>query len=225
MATKAKATKKEAKKRILVRTPVGQISFPNLVKPDVGREYSDNKYKMDLLFDKATWKEEGKDLRVAVIKTAQEFFGNPKITKLSDFKHPFKDGDDKDPEKASSKAYAGKMYVTLKTEYKPSIMKADGKTEMTEKEVEAIKGGDWARAVVSIYGYSQSGGGITLGLQLVQFWKEGESFGGGSKAASVALLSELQVDLDDVDMGEDEEEDEVEAADDDEEDEVSNVKL
>lgn len=223
MANTATVKKGDKPKRTLIATPKGRISFPFLVKPDVGREFSDDKYKLDLLFPKATWKEEGKDLRIAIIKEAQKYFGDPNIKSLSHIpKNPIKDGDDKDPEKPSSKAYKDHYYVQLKTEFKPTIVKPDGKTHMSEAEVEKIKGGDYARCVVSVFGYKKGPNtGISLGLQLVQFWKEGEAFGGGSKAASMELLSQLEINLEDVDMGDDVE-DEVG---DDSTDDVENVRL
>lgn len=229
MAVKKKpATAKKAAtkpQKVLVRTSCGQISFPFFAKPDTGREFSDDRYKLDLLFKKSTWKEEGKELRLAIIREAQRFFEDPDIKSLGQIpKHPIKDGDEKDPEKPASKAYAGCYYIHLKSDYKPTVLKPDGKTEMTAEEIESIKGGDYARCVASVYGYSKGpNSGVGMGLQLVQFWKEGEAFGGGSKAASMELLSELEIDLDDVELGEGEEEEE--ESEEDEEEEVSNVRL
>ena len=193
------------KKKNLIATPVGRLNFVYLTDPDVGREYSDDKFKVDLLFPKETWKEEGKELKKAVIKTAQAHFGDTGITKLSHLSHhPFKDGDDKNPDSPSSKPYVGHMYITAKSDFKPMVVKPDGKTVMSDEEVAKVKSGDYARLVVAPYGYNQQGGGITLGLNVVQFYKEGEALGGAGNAAAMELLSELEVDLGDVDLDDDE---------------------
>jgi hypothetical protein len=216
--------KKDAKKKTRIVSPIGMLSFINIATPDVGREFSKGEYKFDLLFPKKTWKEDGKELRTTIILEARKFYGDPNIKSLSQIPyHPIKDGDEKDPEKASSKAYKDMMYVVLRSKYKPEVYKPDGKTMMTPEEVEAVKAGDFARAVMSIWGFKKGNKtGISCGLDgIIQFYKEGKALGGAGKAASVALLSELEVDLDDIDLGEDVGEEEEE----DSEEDVANVRL
>lgn len=194
--------KKKGKKHPLILTPLGRFNFVYLDKVDSGREFSDDKYKVDILFDKKTWPEDGKELRTTALKVIRKFVEDDKA-KLSDFAHPFKDGDEKDMTKESNKAYAGHYYITPKSEYQPKVFKPDGKTEMTPEEVSRIKSGDYGRAVVAVYAYSQ-GPGVTLGLNLVQFHKEGPALGGSGTSASMALLNELHVELEDPEDDDDE---------------------
>lgn len=192
-----KTNKVEAKKKVeLVITPVGRMNYVWLSKPDTGREYSDEKYKFDLIFNKDKWKEEGKALRVAVIQEARKFFNNPSIKSLSEFRHPFKDGDEKE---SKDGAYKNTIYITVKSKFQPKVLGPD-KKELAAPDVEKIKSGDYARAVVAVIPYPHKGGGISLALNVVQFARVGEPIGGGAAAASINLLDELDVDLDNVDL-------------------------
>ena len=188
---------KQKKKRYKVVTPIGRLSYPYLATPDQGREYSDDKYKTDILFPKDTFKEEGAKLRKACILCARDFFDNQTMT-LKSFKHPIKDGDEKDMTKESNKHYANCYYITAKTDRKPMVLDARRK-EMSAEDIAQLKGGDYARVVLSIFGYPHKGGGVSAGLQVVQFAKEGEAFGGDGRQADLALLDDLEVELDSVD--------------------------
>lgn len=190
------ATKKKVK---LATTPIGVLNYLYLTKPDTGREYSDNKYKFDLLFNKDRWQEEGKPLRQIVIMEAREFFGNPNIKSIKEFKNPFKDGDEKDMEKEASKPYANHIYITVKSKFKPKVLGPDKKA-LSDEQIESLKSGDYGRAVVAVIGYKQKGGGITLALNVLQFARAGKAIGGGASAASIELLDELEIELDDVDL-------------------------
>jgi len=175
-------------------TPIGRINWPFLVEPDLGRQYSDGKFKADIFWDAGEFKEAGKELRQAVLKVGRDFFKDDSL-KLTDFKNPFKKGDDKE----NPGALAGTIYMTAKSKNRPTVLGAN-KTEWDLEKIRSLKSGDHVRFVVSVFPYSQSGGGVSVGLNAVQFAYEGESIGGGS-AASVALLDEIKVELDDIDEG------------------------
>lgn len=183
--------------KVRVLTPIGRILYPHLLEPHSQGQYPTNKFQCDILFDKSQWEAEGKAARIAVLKAGRAFFGNPKAN-LSDFKNPFKDGDDKEQE-----LWHGSIYMTPRSQFKPRVVGPDMK-DFSDERIRLIKGGDYVRLVLSIYPYSQQGGGITCGLEVVQFAKEGEAIGGG-RGASLELLSEIEVDLEDPSEADDEE--------------------
>lgn len=185
MATDAKP------KRAVLGTPLGRLSYPFLDKRDEGRQYSDNKFKTDLLIPKDVWKKEGKALTEAVLAVAKEHYG--KAMKLKDFKHPFKDMD-LDPD--CSENEKGHIMIRAKAINAPIVVGPD-KKPLSPERVQALKGGDYAKLAVVPFPYSQQGGGVSLGLNAVQFAREGEAFGQG-RTASIEVFEEMEVTTDDL---------------------------
>lgn len=162
-------------------TPAGRISFPFIAAPDTGREYSDNKYKTDLLIRKEAFKEHGKALTDAVIEVGKAYFGD-KFTLKGKWKTPFKDTDTDD--KIVNEAMKNCILVRAKASKQPDVIgprkNSDGKFPiLSPEEIQALKGGDWCVLNVTVFPYDQSGGGIALGLNAVQFWKTDTGFGQG----------------------------------------------
>lgn len=179
--------KKALKKTIAL--PLGRISYPFLAKADEGREYSDGAWKFDYLVPSETWKKEGKRVTEAILEVARDLTGNPKLKYEEIKKHPIKDLS-LDP-KVDPKM---KDYVMMRCKNKnnqPLIVDIN-KKEMSQEAITKIKGGDWCEAIVTVYSYSQSGGGVTFGLDVVRFVKEGESFGSGA-AKHLGLLDDIEV--------------------------------
>ncbi len=185
----AAGTAKIKKESLRCVTPVGKLVFPYLAEPDSGRQYSDDKFKTDILFPKETWQEAGKELRQTVLKAAQAFYGKP--MKFAEFAHPFKDGDTKPQD-----YYKGNYYITAKSQFLTTVVGAD-KKEFSLDRIKRIKGGDFARLVVSVYPYTQGEGGITCGLEVVQFSHEGDALSGG-RSVSLNMLDDLEVELEDL---------------------------
>ena len=208
----ASAPKRGKKFVIRIKTPVGRISYPHIAQADEGRPNSDGKFHFDLIFDKETWTTDpdAKDLRAAVLAVARETFGNPRL-KFGEFKSPFKDGNTK-----PGAEYADCTFITPKSKYKPKVI-GPNKLLWDDTRIAAIKGGDYARAIVSVFYYDNKGGGITCGLEMIQFHREGEALG-RSVQALIDSLDELEVPLDDVSA---EEAGEVEAAEDDDDDDAT----
>lgn len=201
--------KKKIKKvpnKIKVLTPPGTLSYPHLASPDEGKTNSDGKYKTDLLIKKADWKEKGKELRQAVLKVGRRHFGDENL-QLKDFANPFKDTDALENYSENDRT-KGCILLRAKTEYVPSVIGPD-KEELSEEDIAKIKGGDTARLVVEVYPYDNDEGGVTVGLNLVQFIQTGKALGQGN-AAALALVDEIDpddMDIDDPDT-DDEDEDE-----------------
>jgi hypothetical protein len=189
---------------IQCKTPFGRLSFPYLDKPDVGRTYSNGKYKSDLFISKQDMNSpEGKQMVEAVLKVAREYFQNPSIT-LQQFKHPFKDVDAMAEEsrlKLPEAVRTGHILIRCNSKNQPPVLGPD-KKELTAEEVSKVKGGDWARFVVGAFPYHQQGGGVTFGLNVVQFKQKGEAFGQGV-ATSINMLDEIEVTPDDLDVSSD----------------------
>lgn len=186
--------------RATAYTPKGIISYPFLVAPDTGRQYSSNKYTCDFFIKKDVFKKEGKPIVEAILEAAKAFYGKP--VKMSEFTHPLKDcaGDEDLPEILRD-CYKIRAKSVLKPEIVGPRKENNAWKPLTEEQVKAIKGGDIVRLVINFYPYKQSGGGIAAGLQLVQFIQEGEALGQG-KAATLAILEDNEVDSDEVSMDE-----------------------
>jgi hypothetical protein len=192
------ATAKTNKKpRITLWTPPLQFSYPYFVNPDQGRQYSDNKYKSDGLITKAIFKEKGKALQDAVLSVGKEYFGETFKLKNSKFKTPFKDTDTDD--KIENEAMKNCIMIRAKSDKAPLFIGprkgSDGKfVHLTPQQIANLKGGDWGLLNITVFPYDQQGGGVTFGLNAVQFWKEGEGFGQGrSKLLETAEELEAEV--------------------------------
>lgn len=179
---------KTEEKKELVRTSRGTISFPYLVKADEGRQYSDGKFKADLMIPLETFKKEGKAMVDAILAVAEAHFG--KKLGMTEFKHPLKNlaNDEDVPER-----FRNCMMLRAKSQFKPSVYApnfVNGKpVELPDVEIAKIKGGDIVRFIVNFYAYEQSGGGVAAGLQGVQFVKVGDAIGQG-KTREISLLED-----------------------------------
>ena len=205
----AKAAKE---KHPVVVTAVGILSFPWITKPDVGRTYSDGKFKTDLFIRKEDFM---KDLTLynTTLSVGRKHFGQPKWG-IKDFANPIKDVElmpladrDKLPELLRS----GFIRIRAKSQFAPTVygpVISKGNAELSAEEAAAIKGGDFARLVVAVYPYDQKEGGVTFGLNALQYWRKGESLGQG-KGAALGLLSDFEVTMDDIPAEDDAEDKEV----------------
>lgn len=205
MVKKVKKTKKtiDDKKRKVV-TPPGFLSFPYLLEPDTGRQYSDDKFHVDFFMSAEDFKNhpDGKKLRQAVLEVGREHFGDDDL-ELSDFTHPFNKIKDNDNDRLNNC-----IKIRPKSDFAPTVCGPD-KEPLSEKQIRAIKGGDYARLVVVVYPYTHGDGGVTLGLNLVQYQQPGEALGSGA-AADLAMIDEMEVEMEDVEE-EEEEDEEVES--------------
>jgi len=183
------AKKADKKNRYGDRLITGEarLSFSHLDTPDSGGQYSDDKYKADLLFG------DPKDPNMQSLiagckKLAKEYFGTDST---KDIKYPWKPSD-----KYAAKGYggyeAGNYHITAKSTQKPrlkDVNKVDiegsvfyggcvvranltpGVYEKTENQT-IVENGERREEEVMIKG-------ITIYLNAMQFVKDGERFGGG----------------------------------------------
>ena len=180
----------------VVITPLGFISYPYLARPDVGRPNSSGKYTAQLFISKEDMKASGMKLLAAVLAKGRELKG-PNAT-LKDFKHTIYDVDNLPADKKAKlpeSVRTGFIQINCASARAP-VVKDAKQNILSAADIERIGGGDVCRFVVAAYTYKQQGGGVALGLNIVQFKEKGPvSFGGG--ASGVELLSDLEVKMED----------------------------
>jgi hypothetical protein len=172
----------------LVLTPLGFISYPRLDKPGG----DGNKYSASLFIEKEKFKTEGQALLKAVLMVGQSKKGANAT--LRDFKHTIYDVDNLPADKRAKLpevVRSGYIQINTASTTQPVVKDALQKV-MSPVEITKIAGGDVCRFVVRAYWYDRNGGGVGLGLNVVQYKEPGPvKFGGGS--AGVELLSNLEV--------------------------------
>lgn len=185
-------TEKKAKSSIAL--PMGRLSYPYLLAPDTGREYSTGKYSLDLMIDKATWERDSKPFRELLLRTARVYHNKP-AAKLSDFRVPFRDMDASDKTPESKKGMIG---VRVKSPSQPALV--DGKKNpLTPEQAKALLvEGAYVNVQVTVAGYKQKPDGVTAFLDAVQFVKPGESFGEGGRELLFGEISDIEVGADSV---------------------------
>lgn len=192
-------------------TGKGFASFPYLAAPDTGRPQSCNKYSLDIFVAKPDFKISGPALLEAVLRIGRAGKGDPKAI-LKDFKLPFTDVDklsDEKKAKLPEQVRSGFMLIKARSKNQPLITgpkKIDGRwAALNPDEVKTITGGDICNMVVGPFWYSQQGGGVAFGLNIVQFIQKGKPFGGQGVAQSLEQLHEMEVTAEDaaVDAGSD----------------------
>ena len=160
-----------------IKTPVGRVSYPNLLKPklnDMNPATPKMEYSVDLLFSKDT---DISVIKAAVDKAIAEKWG---AKKPADLINPIKDGDVKvDKNGEPVEAYANCFYITLKNTRKPNVVDANVQPIMSEEE---IYGGCYGRASFTAYAYPKlpdprKKRGVSLSLVNFQKVKDGEPFG------------------------------------------------
>lgn len=199
----------DKKPQVILWTPVGMFSYPYFSKPDVGRQQSDGQYKTDLFIPKTVFKEHGKELQEAVLKVGRDTHGKDFSLKNPKFRIPFKDTDTDD--EVTNERQKNCIFIRAKAGKKDSDKnrpvtilgprKVDGKFPiLTEKEILAIKGGDWGRLNVAVFAYSGNKliqPGVTFALRGVQFARADEGFGQGA-GQLLETVTELENETDDI---------------------------
>lgn len=177
----------EKKIKAKIVLPLGRLSYPYLTSPDTGREYSTNKYSLDLMIDKAVWEKDSKPFRELLLKVARSYHNKP-AAKLSEFRLPFRDMDASEKCPESKKGMIG---VRAKSGTKPALVDAK-KNELTDEMAkELLVQGAYVYVAVAVAGYKQMPAGVTCFLDAVQYVKSGESFGEGG-GSGVDMFGEVQ---------------------------------
>lgn len=77
--------------------------------------------------------------------------------------------------------YEGMNYIRASNKTRPTILDRD-KTPLVEADGRPYSG-CYGNVSIDIYGYDNSGAGIAAGLRGIQFFRDGDSFGGGAAAS------------------------------------------
>lgn len=185
-----------------VITPKARLSYPALFKPDMS-DMGKGNFVATLLFDEKNPDVVAglKEMKMAVLEVARQKLG--KDIKLSQFKNPFRKGNEKVGEDGKVKpGYADTTFCIVKSKYKPNVVLQDPKIAAEESDV---YGGCYVRCSLQPYWYDNAGNkGVTFGLLNVQKVADGEPFGGGRSNPSddfdsLEGGSEEETSFDDVD--------------------------
>lgn len=182
-------------------TPMGRIIYPHLDKPSSASEGAEPRFGVTLLIPKDA---DVSAMKKALLECAVGAFGaevtivkdGKKVVRprtLADFKHPFKDGDEKadalEAEEKNGDHYRGAVFIGPKSKRRPRIV--DGKKQ--DLAPEEVYGGCYGRLVLSAMSYLTVEGkkpAVTFLLEIVQKVKDGDPVGGGGTRSTVDALPE-----------------------------------
>ena len=159
-------------------SPICTAAYAWLSRPDEGQEYSDGKFKVTMLLDKAD--KEVKHFIGSLKDTsdeiaAEKFGGTPK-----NLNYCIKDGDEKDKED-----FAGMWMIVAKTKYRP------GMVDCAEPPASLVEGsepasGDLIRASFGLIAYEAGGRkGVAAQLRNVQLVEKRNNTSSTNDFASV----------------------------------------
>ena len=156
-----------------------RLSFPDLFEPRAFKAGDEPKYKGTFLIEKGSAQE--KAVEAAILATATEKWGAKaagiiKQIRNNPNKFNFQDGDTKEYD-----GYAGMMALSASSKSRPLIIDRD-KTPLGAADGRPYAG-CYVNASIEIFGYENSGNGISATLKGVQFVKDGDAFGGGAPAS------------------------------------------
>ena len=151
-------------------TPEFRISFPSLFRPS-GMQGSKPRYSLTMLAEKVNlkaWEPLRNRIREVI---ALNYEGTPPPAMLKKFS-PFRDGDE---EKSHVAGYKGVIFAKAACDLQPKVVDLAKQEILDEAKVYA---GSYARAVVEVYWRKRKDNpGVSLGLVMVQWTRDGEPFG------------------------------------------------
>ena len=166
-------------------TPIGRImlndvrlSFPGLFKAEAFKPGDEAKFKATLLIEKGSQLD--KDVRAKILAVLKEKFPQKADAILKQIqnnpnKFCYQDGDTK-----SYDGYEGMMALSAKSKTRPLVIDRD-RSALSEEDGKPYAG-CYVNARIDLFAYDSQGVGISASLGGVQFWRDGDSFGGGRPA-------------------------------------------
>lgn len=156
-----------------------RLSFPDLFEPRAFKAGDEPKYKATLLIAKDDPQVEV--IEKAILATATEKWGAKAASVIKGIrgnpnKFNFQDGDTKDYD-----GYAGNMALSASSKSRPLVIDRD-KTPLGAADGRPYAG-CYVNASLELFGYDNSGNGISATLKGVQFVRDGDAFGGGAPAS------------------------------------------
>jgi hypothetical protein len=186
------------------RSDIGQFGYLYLLEPNRKGQFDKNKLTAQVMWteEEYTVKRTNKKketytikekLEEAVLEIARIAYKKKDIT-LADFDNPIKVGNDQ----PKPGIFKDRIYITAKKDEtkehprKFGPIRSDG--DLPEKEVKALKPGDFGLLAFAIYPYTKGTGGIAFDFDAIQLYRKGPALTGGVEA-SVSLLDDLEVEL------------------------------
>ena len=154
-------------------TPRGRILYPKVFETDTTGQFKDNKYKLQICFDKSdrAVMEQVKLARAACLKLAGQVWPTLSPEQLKDVALPFHDGDKKGKE-----GYGGTVYITAKSKFRPGVVDKNVKEILDPGEVYS---GMWGKCSVTPFTYELPKKGVSYFLGNLQKLSDGDRIGGG----------------------------------------------
>ena len=173
-------------------TPAVRVSYPTLFNPRAFQAGATPKYGIALMFEKSNkehmdfLKQLHGDMKAALEEKWPDESKRPRIALMGDTRSPIKDGDKTVnnqgiPIAEANPEYEGHWIIRANTATRPIVVDRN-KAEILDAN--EIYGGCMCKVNLNVYTYDMSANkGVTVGLNGVQKWADGESFGGGRPSA------------------------------------------
>lgn len=166
-------------------TPVVRASYVNLAKAKASMGSKDEKFSLNLIFEP----EDAAAVYAEILKVAKAQFGDQAEALFASggLSQPLKDGSK--PNKKTlvvDPTTVGKWVISAKAaaDKQPVCVASDGVTALNPA---GIYSGCYVRAQISIYTFSMpENQGVAVGVNYVQFVKDGEKLGGGAPTLNEA---------------------------------------
>lgn len=173
-------------------TPFGRLSYPVLYKGRLNQQGVE-KWGVQILVTPEIFQKECGLLLKALDELGKAKFGKSWSLKTAKNK-PIQKTDEMEVKDERTKGY-----ICIKTTANnPPIVVGPDKNPLTPEAIQRIKGGHWGKAIVNAYAYDVAGNkGVSLGLNVLQYWKPDDEFGTGA-GASLALLDAVEVPVSDI---------------------------
>lgn len=168
-------------------TPIGRISlkdvrlsFPGLWKAEAFKPGDEAKFKATFLVEKGSPLDQ--EINAKILAVLKEKFTAPgkaeqvlKSIRNNPNKFCYQDGDTK-----AYDGYEGMMALSAKAKSRPLVI--DRQRNALSEEDGKPYAGCYVNGSVDLFVYDSQGTGISASLRGVQFWRDGDSFGGGRPA-------------------------------------------
>ena len=160
-----------------------RLSFADIWQPKAFNPGSPLKYSCNFLLDKETQGDQIKAIQNKISEAANDYFNNKPPKGMP---RCLGDGENK-----SYDGYEGHMFVSASSVRRPEIVNRD-KSELVELD-EKPYSGCYVNAVIGLWVQdNQFGKRVNANLDLIQFVKDGERFGGGGGGNPADLLDDIE---------------------------------
>ncbi len=170
------AKEKSTKQKLI--TPVFRLSFPHLDKPHAFKD-GKPKFQVQAIWDIKKFSDADKD-RWRAMKAGLDRVSLDKLKKVpKDFPPNYKQAIRDGSEKEDMEGYEGKKFATLSSSTRPgavdNVKDDDGKWISIDliEDSDRFYPGCYCRATINPYAYTEGSKGAALGLQNIQFVKDG----------------------------------------------------